>query len=361
MGDNSLTVRGRKWEKKNSRWTLWSIFLLAGVGFIKIGRRAKEKKWIVIGVFYLVFLWGGLCIVDILDEKTMEIYSMIYFAVYIGSIVHSFIVKKSYLLKYDKVLYKQEIELEEEKIKRNLLEQEKIKKQKNIELEKEKILQEYEQVKTNNTQIEKENKLDKANGIKIQKNVDEDNSLIEENNKSGETLVDNDKVANQSNVETFTPTMEENDNKSNAGNVMRWIVLPIGLLIVDVWLFFTFSHFNDFHAWAPVLEIIMAVVFLFWAIFGIMSWNNTCPECKAWDALEEIDKQIINVRNITINKTVEEKVYKANGMYTHKMEPSQVIERKVSVPGKEYTYDITLKCKKCGYITHKTTTEKVED
>ena len=152
--------------------------------------------------------------------------------------------------------------------------------------------QEYEQVKTNNTQIEKENKLDKANGIKIQKNVDEDNSLIEENNKSGETLVDNDKVANQSNVETFTPTMEENDNKSNAGNVMRWIVLPIGLLIVDVWLFFTFSHFNNFHAWAPVLEIIMAVVFLFWAIFGIMSWNNTCPECKAWDALEEIDADI---------------------------------------------------------------------
>lgn len=163
------------------------------------------------------------------------------------------------------------------------------------------------------------------------------------------------------NGKTFESSIEENDNESNAGNVMRWIVLPIGLLIIDAWLYFTFMDFNDFHVWAPVLEIIMAIVFLIWAVIGIVSWNNTCPECNAWDALSEIDKQIINVRNITISKTVEEKVYKANGMYTHKIEPSQVIQRKVSVPGKEYTYDITLKCKKCGYITHKTTTEKVED
>lgn len=337
MGDNSLTVRGKKWERKNSRWTLWSIFLLAGVGFIKIGHRAKEKKWIAIGIFYLVFLWGGLYIDGILDEKAMEIYSMIYFAVYIGSIVHSFVAKKTYLIKYDKVLYKQEIELEEEKIKRNLLEQEKIQQQKNIELEKMKMLQEYEEVKANNAYIEKEN------DIKTQKNVEENNSLIDADNKSSEALADN----------------VEEDN--NTGNIIKWVVLPIALLILDVWLFIKFCDFNADYPWVPIIEIVMAIVFLAWFLFGISGWSNTCPKCKAWSSLEEIDRQIIDVRDTIINKTVEEKVYKANGAFTHEVRPSQVIQRKVSIPGKVYTYDITLKCKQCGHIMHKSATKTIED
>lgn len=309
MNEGSVTVRGKKWERKNSRWILWSIFSLAGIGFIKIGHKAEEKKWVAIGIFYLAFLWGGVFLFDILDGTAAESYSVIYSGGYIVSIVHSFMVKKTYLIKYDQVLHKQEVGLEEEKIKRDIEEQERIQKQKIAEIEKMKALQEYEQAKADNAQMEK----------------------------------------------------EDDEENNNISNIIKWVALPIALLVFDVWLYFTFMDFNDFHAWAPVLEIIMAVVFLIWAVFGIVSWNNTCPECNAWDALVEIDKQIINVRNITINKTVEEKVYKANGMYTHKIEPSQVIQRKVSVPGKEYTYDITLKCKKCGYITHKTTTEKVED
>ena len=155
MGDNSLTVRGKKWERKNSMWVLWSIFLLAGVGFIKIGRKAKEKKWIVTGIFYLLFLWGGLFLVDILDEKTMEIYSMVYLAVYVGSIVHSFIAKKSYLAKYDKILYEHETRLEKEKINRIRLEQERIQQKRNIEIEKKEKLKEYEYLKSDNDKMDK--------------------------------------------------------------------------------------------------------------------------------------------------------------------------------------------------------------
>lgn len=196
MGDNSLTVRGKKWERKNSMWILWSIFLLAGVGFIKIGRKAKEKKWIAIGIFYLVFLLLGPCISGVFNEAVMEVYVTLFFLVYIGSIVHSFLVKKAYLIKYDKVLHKQEIELEEEKIKRNIQEQELIQQRKNIELKKMERLKEYEQLKDDNEQIdtvdeiEQENERNDSFENKIKENNDD-----KEQNETSENKISIVKVA----------------------------------------------------------------------------------------------------------------------------------------------------------------------
>lgn len=423
MGENSLTVRGKKWERKNSLWILWSLFTLAGVGFIKIGRKAKEKKWIAIGIFYLIFLWGSLFVVDILDEKAMETYSMIYCVVYIGSIVHSFIVKKSYLIKYDKVLHKKELELEDEKIKRNLLEQEKIQQQKNIELEKMKILQEYEQAKINNEKMDKnsstelneetsatttdnekviyhfksynnfvdgmitfyeehykfvsekgeliENKY--SNLMKIEKGFGSAVEIYDKNNnleifgvKDGlldelmefinskisvsEELTNQSKVSNQSNKTSKGNTKKQ----SNEGKIIVWIVLPVVLFLLVGYAMFVLEFGN------VIIDILLLIFFMIWAVIGVQMYLHTCPECNEWNGLKEINRQLINTKNITIKKTVNDKVYAGNNPTGHG-QPQNYVKKTVYVPGTEYTYNVGYRCEKCGYVEYRTETKKVEN
>lgn len=146
MGKQSVTVRGKAWERKNSLWIIWSFFACAGVGFLMTGKKIKEKKWIIIGIAYLVALWVGFGILGSLGEGTAaEAVGIILDIIYIGSIVHCFIVKNQYLKKLDLVMNEQEISLEEERIQREKEKLEMQKKLNEVRLQNEKEMHDSEE------------------------------------------------------------------------------------------------------------------------------------------------------------------------------------------------------------------------
>lgn len=134
-----ITVRGKKWERKNSLWVIWSFFGFSSISFLNIGIKAKEKKWIITGIIYFVVLWGGMIIVGDMPGKAGEILADAMMILYIVSIVHPFLVRKSYLKKYDMILKNNEVELEHEKIKRARESLERANEIKNIENEARKV------------------------------------------------------------------------------------------------------------------------------------------------------------------------------------------------------------------------------
>lgn len=134
-----ITVRGKKWERKNSLWIIWSLFGFSSISFLNIGIKAKEKKWIITGIIYFVVLWGGMIIAGDMPGKAGEILADAMMILYIVSIVHPFLVRKSYLKKYDMILKNNEVELEHEKIKRARESLERANEIKNIENEAKKV------------------------------------------------------------------------------------------------------------------------------------------------------------------------------------------------------------------------------
>lgn len=134
-----ITVRGKKWERQNSLWVIWSFFGFSSISFLNIGIKTKEKKWIITGIIYFVVLWGGIIIAGDASGKVGEILSDVVAILYIVSIVHTFLVRKSYLKKYDMILRNNEVELEREKAKRARESLERANEIKNIESEAKKV------------------------------------------------------------------------------------------------------------------------------------------------------------------------------------------------------------------------------
>lgn len=227
MGKQGVTVRGKAWERKNSLWIIWSFFACAGIGFLITGKKIKEKKWIIIGIAYLIALWGGFWLQGILGEGSVaETVVMIWCVIYIASIVHCFIVKNQYLKKLDLVMNEQEINLEEERIQREKeklemqkkldaerlqREKEMIEQQKKAELDKGRMLQELEQKRKENERLSQDIE---------EKNVAQDNK---EQTKSVQT-------EEKQHHENEIPS---NDNGLNFKQIIQGIV-GIVILIVCI-------------------------------------------------------------------------------------------------------------------------------
>ena len=84
-------------------------------------------------------MWGGIIIAGDASGKVGEILSDVVAILYIVSIVHTFLVRKSYLKKYDMILRNNEVELEREKAKRARESLERANEIKNIESEAKKV------------------------------------------------------------------------------------------------------------------------------------------------------------------------------------------------------------------------------
>lgn len=230
MGKQGVTVRGKAWESKNSLWIIWSFFACAGIGFLITGRKIKEKKWIIIGIAYLVALWGGFWLQGVLGEGSAgETVVMVWCVIYIASIVHCFIVKKQYLKKLDLVMNEQEINLEQERIRREKeklemqkkldaerlqREKEMIEQQKKAELDKERMLQELEQKRKENERLSQDienNDKGKSSQESIENHSEKNNSEIEDANI----------------VETENSNVEANIYQKS--NSFKWIV-PVAVI-----------------------------------------------------------------------------------------------------------------------------------
>lgn len=104
--------RGILWKLLNSLWVIWSFIpMLNWVGFFHIGRRARQKRWILFGWLYLV-----LCLIlpltaIYLKEKAPTMYDITTTIAAIGwisSIGHSFLCLGKYVKLRDAILDRQD-------------------------------------------------------------------------------------------------------------------------------------------------------------------------------------------------------------------------------------------------------------
>lgn len=100
----------RTWRLRNSAGILWSILsmgLLTGVGFLIRGIKARNKTWIGMGVGFLVLGIGLMAATSTFDSGTKEhpihsvasdIWGWIYFITFAGGVTAAIITNKKWLL-----------------------------------------------------------------------------------------------------------------------------------------------------------------------------------------------------------------------------------------------------------------------
>jgi len=183
MAKESITPRGKKWEKQNTRWKYWSLFMCAGIAFLTIGRRVNEKKWNVTGIVYLILLWGtfiGAGCFDSIGTVLIEIWMV----AYVVSIIHTYSVRNKYLIKLDVILAEREIKNEKERLRREtIIAEERLRQELEESLVRQKIHEEYREKKVevepisnvnNEKEItEKEKKTNQSNNVDKEGNLDD--------------------------------------------------------------------------------------------------------------------------------------------------------------------------------------------
>ena len=116
----NITPLGREWENRHSLWLIWLLVVykhgfLAFVSFFYIGIRARRWKWIFAGFVYL--LVEGLYLIRKYVDSTPETIRDIILAVFLFSIicswVHAFLIRDEYL----QIIAKREMEKRAEKDK----------------------------------------------------------------------------------------------------------------------------------------------------------------------------------------------------------------------------------------------------
>lgn len=106
MSNNNLTNKGKSWEILNSLWIVTSFLGIAWVGFFYIGSKAKQKKWTLFGIIYIVLLivLPFISVESFIGETVSDILIGFYMLFYILSIIHSFKVRKEYLLRREALI-----------------------------------------------------------------------------------------------------------------------------------------------------------------------------------------------------------------------------------------------------------------
>lgn len=96
----AATRKGSKWEIQKSLWILCSfVVLVNGMGMYFAGKKAKVKRWYNYGLIYTAIAWIGLIMGGELTGFLQSIGSIIFFLDYIVCIVHSFKIRKEYLIR----------------------------------------------------------------------------------------------------------------------------------------------------------------------------------------------------------------------------------------------------------------------
>lgn len=95
-----VTGRGMAWEILNSWWIAFSVVSCSWIGFFIIGSKAKQKKWKMMGVLFLILQFGVLLAVGITDVQGIlsDILVVIWLGAYVSGIILSFTQRKEYLL-----------------------------------------------------------------------------------------------------------------------------------------------------------------------------------------------------------------------------------------------------------------------
>lgn len=109
-----ITEKGTRWEIVHSLWIIWSfIWLVNGVGMFLAGRKTRVQKWYRIGLIYTAVGWFTMIMGAELNKGNHNIVNsammMTFFITYIVCIIHSFSIRKEYLMRLE-IMEKQKTE-----------------------------------------------------------------------------------------------------------------------------------------------------------------------------------------------------------------------------------------------------------
>ncbi|MCB1308848.1 MAG: hypothetical protein KDK30_11735 [Leptospiraceae bacterium] len=115
----ALTERGSGWEWLQSWWILLTLpmGLTSGFGFIYAGIRAGRKAWVIIGIIYAALIYVPAFWLLKPDESGPydSILGFMFFGIWIISIIHALIIRKSFILNLDARLKVGQKDLERQK------------------------------------------------------------------------------------------------------------------------------------------------------------------------------------------------------------------------------------------------------
>lgn len=111
------------WKLLNSAWILFSFVGGAWIGFLIIGRKAKEPKWTKMGLIYAIVLWVTFLIgVETPTESAIStIGILLWFLIYMFSIVHSFIANKKYLVCREILIVANQDEIDKQQMREEII------------------------------------------------------------------------------------------------------------------------------------------------------------------------------------------------------------------------------------------------
>lgn len=110
-----ITRRGLIWELLNSLWIIFSFLGFPFVAFLYIGTKARAKKWKVMALVYFLIYILSLILFYVSSYNMKSIFILVWlFSLFIG-LIHSFLVRKEYIVRRDYLLNNgiEEQELEE--------------------------------------------------------------------------------------------------------------------------------------------------------------------------------------------------------------------------------------------------------
>lgn len=107
----AVTQKGNKWEMQKSLWIISSfVFLVNGMGMYFAGKKTKVKEWYNYGLIYTAVSWIGLIMGGELTGFLQSIGCIIFLLDYIACIIHSFKIRKEYLIRREILEYKNDVE-----------------------------------------------------------------------------------------------------------------------------------------------------------------------------------------------------------------------------------------------------------
>ncbi|MDP4144458.1 MAG: hypothetical protein Q8936_08260 [Bacillota bacterium] len=101
----AVTNKGTSWEVKKSLWIILSFILfLNGIGIFYAGLKVKAKKWITYGIVYTAIGWITFPLVGSIGNNIRYVFIAdmalgTYLISFFVSIIHSFLIRKEYLIR----------------------------------------------------------------------------------------------------------------------------------------------------------------------------------------------------------------------------------------------------------------------
>ena len=120
--------------------------------------------------------------------------------------------------------------------------------------------------------------------------------------------------------------------------------LPVGESFSTDALHHTYTIIGAVLSIASTICVLLIITFFF-------RQKRLCKKCMAWDAVQKVDEELINVQDVRVQETEYTEINKHNASGKYTGYDTAITSR--SVPGKKWTFLQTYQCNCCGCLTYK--------